>query len=126
MAELVARHHAQGEIKLLGGMNVLEMLRSFVVLCKIDFHEVFEQSVPYLSDDERLANLSCAFQNQNFVGRRSQMRLYFLADFPVQHSQYILFNNFSGCKYTLFNIKPNQKTTLFNINLWLKTTLFKV
>ena len=105
MAELVARHHAQGEIKRLGGMDVLEMLRPFVVLRKIDFHEVFEQSVSYLSDDERLADLSCAIQNQNLVGRRSQMRLDFLADFPVQHSQYTLFNNFSGCKYTLFNIK---------------------
>ena len=105
MAELVARHHAQGEVKLLGGMDVLEMLQSFIILRKIDFHEVFKQSVSYLSDDERLADLSCAFQNQNLVGRRSQMRLNFLADFPVQHSQYTLFNNFSGCKYTLFNIK---------------------
>ena len=107
-------------------MDIFEVLRAFVVFGKIDFHEIFEQSVSYLSDDERLADLSCAFQNQNLVGRRSQMRLDFLADFPVQHSQYTLFNNFSGCKYTLFNIKPRQKTTLFNRNSGLKTTLFKV
>ena len=99
-------------------MDVLEVLRPFIVLRKIDFHEVFEQLVSYLSDDERFADLSCAFQNQNLVGRRSQMRLDFLADFPVQHSQNTLFNNFSGCKYTLFNINSGQKTTLFNIYLW--------
>jgi hypothetical protein len=125
IAELVASHHAQVEIKRLGGMDVLEMLRTFIVFSEIDFHEIFEESSSYLSDNERFSDLSCTFQNQNLVRRRGQMSLNFLADFPVQHNQNTLFNNFSGCKYTLFNRNQGQKTTLFNKKSALKTTLFK-
>lgn len=80
-AQLIADHHAQAEVEILGGVHIFENLCTLIVLGEIYLYKVGIELFSDISDDVGLSNLTCSFNQKNLVLGRFQMVFDVLAYF---------------------------------------------
>ena len=114
--ELVACHHAKGQVEIFLRVDVLEELFTLVILHEVDFHVVRIQARTYLTNTERFAYLSGALQYQNLVIIGLQIVLDVGCYFPVQHDD-LHFSTTFGSQKLHFSIEFRATKVHFSIEI---------
>ena len=114
VVELVACHHAKGQIKVFLLMDVLEELLTLVILHEVDLHEVRVETCTHLTNTERLTYLAGSLQYQNLVIIGLQIVLDVRCNLPVQHG-YLHFSITFGSQKLHFSIKYSAAKLHFSI-----------
>ena len=85
LVHLVACDGTQLKIEFLNGIGIHENLCAVLVVGKVHFDIVREQALPHFANNERLANLSRAINDEHFVGIACQIAFNILLYLAFQH-----------------------------------------
>ena len=114
VVELVACHHAKGQVEVLFLVDVLEELLTLVILHEVDLYVIRVQTCTHLTNTERLTYLAGSLQYQNLVIIGLQVVLDVGCNLPVQHGN-LHFSITFGSQKLHFSIKFSAAKLHFSI-----------